>query len=245
MLKPDWPAPPNVVALSSTREGGVSKGAYKGLNVGDHVGDEAAHVAENRAVVLSQLPAGARIQWLSQVHGVDVLAADATTAIEAPRADASVTRTTGLFLAIMTADCLPVLLCDRKGTVVGAAHAGWRSLLGGVLESTVNAMNVSPSEVYCWFGPAIGASVFEVGDEVRQAFMAHSESSSLAFAANGDKFLADLSLLARQRLSAIGVNSCFDSRLCTHSDPKQFFSYRRDGTTGRMVSLVGLHSLKF
>ncbi len=240
MLKPHWLAPPHVVALSSTREGGVSEGVYASLNTGDLVGDKPASVAQNRAIVLSHLPAAARIQWLSQVHGVDVLAADHNTADDAPRADASVTRTAGVFLAIMSADCLPVLFCDRRGSVVGAAHAGWRSLLGGVLENTVAAMNVPPGEILAWFGPAISAAAFEVGAEVREAFVARSHASACAFKAHGDRFLADLSALARQRLSALGVVNCFDSGLCTFAEPERFFSYRRDGQTGRMVSLVGL-----
>jgi YfiH family protein len=179
-IEPDWPAPANVLALSTTRDGGhrcrVSDGIYRGLNMGHHVGDDPAAVAANRELLLGRLPPGAEIQWLSQIHG--------TTAVEAgavpqySEADASWSREAGLACAVLTADCLPVLLCDRGGTVVAAAHAGWRGLLGGVLESTIAAMAVAPGELLVWLGPAIGAGAFEVGPEVKSAFLAAADTGS-------------------------------------------------------------------
>lgn len=237
---PDWPAPANVRALQTTRDGGVSVGAYASLNLGDHVGDDPVAVARNRALLCATLPV--EPVWLKQVHGNIV--ADADHAVGVPDADASVARRAGAICAVMTADCLPLLLCDEAGTVVAAAHAGWRGLAGGVAEATVKAMNVAPERLLVWLGPAIGPAAFEVGDEVRQAFTAHDPEAAKAFvpspALGTQKWLADIYLLARQRLALLGVKRVYGGGLCTFTDAQKFYSYRRDCATGRMASLVWL-----
>ena len=237
-IVPDWPAPARVRALSTTRAGGVSVAPYDSLNLGTHVGDDPANVAANRAQVRRIVPS--EPAWLNQVHGTAVV--DAASVAGVPDADASVSRTPGAVCVVMTADCLPVLLCDRAGTVVGAAHAGWRGLHGGVIEATVTAMQVAPADVIAWLGPAIGPTAFEVGDEVRAAFVATDAIADAAFKPAGQpgKWLADIYLLARQRLAALGVTAVYGGDCCTVSESRRFFSYRRDGVTGRMASLVWL-----
>lgn len=244
---PDWPAPPNVRALQTTRDGGVSVGAYASFNLGDHVGDDPVAVARNRALLRVDLPSDPI--WLKQVHGNVV--ADADSAVGVPDADAALARQPGKVCAVMTADCLPLLLCDEAGTVVAAAHAGWRGLAGGVVEATVKAMNVAPERLLVWLGPAIGPAAFEVGDEVRQAFVAHDPEAAKAFAPRfpltphpspltAQKWLADIYLLARQRLALLGVERVYGGGLCTFTDARKFYSYRRDQATGRMASLIWL-----
>lgn len=236
-IRPEWAAPPNVRAVQTTRSGGVSLGPYASLNLGDHVGDEPAAVAANRALLASILPA--EPVWLKQIHGVAV--ADADTAPAGVEADAAIARQPGRVCAIMTADCLPVLLCDQQGSVVGAAHAGWRGLCAGVIEATVAAMGVAPGEIIAWLGPAIGPQSFEVGDEVRAAFVAHDPAAAQAFAAHAPgKWLADIWRLARQRLAALGVAEVAGGGRCTVAEPGRFFSYRRDGVTGRMATCIWL-----
>lgn len=234
---PDWPAPPNVRALATTRGGGVSAGPYASLNLGDHVGDEPAAVAANRAILRRQLPA--EPLWLRQVHGTRcVVAEEVATAAEA---DASISFTAGRVCAVLTADCLPVLFCDVGGTAVAAAHAGWRGLLAGVLEKSALALRRSPGEMMAWLGPAIGPAAFEVGDEVRAAFVAHDAAAAGAFVPQGPgKWLCDLYALARQRLAALGIRRIAGGAWCTATDAERFFSYRRDGATGRMASLIWL-----
>lgn len=239
-LVPDWPAPPNVHALVTTRAGGASTGSWQGLNLATHVGDDPAHVALNRAWLRAHLPV--EPLWLEQVHGVACVQAEAATC--GAIADASVSRTAQQVCAVMTADCLPVLFCSRDGQVVGAAHAGWRGLLAGVLESTIAQMQVPAMAVMAWLGPAIGPQAFEVGPEVRAAFLAAVDSAAAraateaAFTAHGEKWLADLYALARLRLHTLGVSAIYGGGLCTYSDAERFYSYRRDGATGRMASLI-------
>ena len=236
-ISPDWPAPSKVRALSTTRHGGVSAGPFASFNVGDHVGDVPECVAQNRALLRRALPD--EPLWLQQVHGTQVRHAGAGQGII--QADACVAQQPGAVCAIMTADCLPVLFCDCSGERVGAAHAGWRGLAAGVLEQTLDAMGGGPDRVMAWLGPAIGADAFEVGDDVRQAFLLHSPLAAPAFRPSGaGKWLADLYLLARQRLAAAGVKAVYGGDFCTYSDSGRFFSYRRDGITGRMASLVWL-----
>ena len=236
---PDWAVPANVRALQTTRNGGVSQAPWASFNLGDHVGDEPAAVAANRAALRAHLPA--EPLWLTQVHGT--VAVDANQRPEIREADAAFARQPGSVCVVMTADCLPVLLCDRQGTVVAAAHAGWRGLLAGVLESTVAAMNVQPGDLLAWLGPAIGPRCFEVGDEVRNAFVAESPAADLAFMPQQPgKWLCDIYLLARQRLQGMGVTAISGGGLCTVSDGERYFSYRRDGVTGRMASLIWLES---
>lgn len=234
-IAPEWPAPARVRSLITTRAGGASRGAFAGFNLGARVGDDEAAVARNRRELRRHLPA--EPLWLRQVHGARVADADALEA--ETHADAAVTRSGGRVLAVLTADCLPVLLCDDAGTVVGIAHAGWRGLAAGVIEAAVAAMRVAPERLIAYLGPAIGANAYEVGPEVREALLASGADAAQAFRAKGqDKFLADLGLLARQRLERLGVSRVHGGVHCTYADRERFFSFRRDGATGRMASLI-------
>lgn len=240
-LEVSWTAPKGVCCLVTTRHGGVSQGMYASLNLGDHVGDDPRSVAANRAIVSRQV--GAPPVWLNQVHGTHVVDAAACIGGAAPEADAAFTRRPGVVCAVMTADCLPVLFCDEDGRVVAAAHAGWRGLLDGVLEATVRAMNVEGKRVLAWLGPAIGPLAFEVGDEVRAAFIGVSPEAAAAFRpAPGGKWLADIYQLARQRLARLGIRRISGGDQCTLSAADRFFSYRRDGQTGRMASMIWIDS---
>jgi len=237
-LVADWPAPANVRTLITTRAGGVSKPPFDSLNLGRHVGDDDAAVTANRARLAERLPA--EPAWLSQTHSTTAVDA-AAVGKPAPEADASFTNQADTVCAIMTADCLPVLLTDRAGSVVAAAHAGWRGLCNGVIENTVDAMGVAPIELMAWLGPAIGPDAFEVGTEVREAFMAHDVRADAAFEAIGDgKYLADIYALARLRLNSLGVSQVYGGDHCTVLERERFFSYRRDRTTGRMASCIWL-----
>jgi len=239
-IVPDWPAPTCVRALMTTRGGGASIGPYAGFNVGDHVGDDPAVVAAHRRA-LSEMT-GVQPRWLKQVHGTQVIRAERET--DGVIADASISRSEGIACAVMTADCLPVLFSDQGGTVVAAAHAGWRGLCDGVLESTLAAMGVPGEQVMAWLGVAIGPSAFEVGDEVREAFVARQRASAAAFHAGSTpgKWWADLYAIARVMLGAAGVQEIYGGGLCTYGDAERFYSYRRDGVTGRMVSMIWLTS---
>ncbi|MCB2253265.1 peptidoglycan editing factor PgeF [Pseudomonas chlororaphis] len=235
-LIPDWPAPAGVKACVTTRAGGVSLAPFDSLNLGDHVDDDPRAVAENRRRLtdrFSMQPA-----WLQQVHGIDVVEADPSFVATA---DASWSSTPGIACTAMTADCLPVLFCDRSGSRVAAAHAGWRGLAAGVLEATLDSLNVAPAEVLAWLGPAIGPQAFEVGPEVREAFVRHLPLTEQAFVPshNPGKFMADIYRLARLRLAACGVTAVYGGGFCTVSDPR-FYSYRRSPRTGRFASLVWL-----
>ena len=301
-IVPDWPAPAQVRCVSTMRTihadngfQGASRGVYAGFNLGDHVGDDPAAVAANRAWLAGRI--GGEPRWLRQVHGVRVVDAAQWTGVSAPEADAAFARQPGVVCAVMTADCLPALLCDAAGSVVAAVHAGWRGLLGGVLEAAVAAMDVPGERLLVWLGPAIGPRAFEVGAEVRAAFVAADAASASAFRpaglGSGDagkpdewrngpgspgalsglgrsgshdsgfgpnaseafvsdasgaplsdapKYLADIYGLACQRLARVGVRRVFGGGWCTVSDAGRFFSYRRDGTTGRMATLIWLES---
>ncbi len=239
MIGPQWDAPANVRALCTTRSGGASSGPWASFNLGDHVGDDPDAVAANRAVLCQRLPA--EPAWLKQVHGTRCV--DAATVAAGSVADAAFTRTPGVVCAVLTADCLPLLLCDAAGTVVAVAHAGWRGLAAGVIEATVAAMDRPGVELCAWLGPAIGPAAFEVGDEVRTAFVAHDDQATTAFARNdAGKWQCDLYLLARQRLAALGVCRVTGADFCTASDAARFYSYRRDGVTGRMASCIWLEA---
>ncbi len=242
LIVPDWPAPVGVKAFFTTRSGGVSAGPFDSLNLGLHVGDDPVSVVENRRRVRTFLPD--EPVWLNQVHGVDVARVGTDTNYrDLPPADASVTNVPGRVCSVMVADCLPVLFCSTVGenAWVGAAHAGWRGLAAGVLERTVAVMPVSPSGLMAWLGPAIGPTAFEVGQDVVDAFVGHDPLARQAFAARpaaAGKYLADIYLLARQRLNAAGVSRIYGGNFCTVSDASRFFSYRRDGKTGRMAGLI-------
>jgi len=236
-IEPEWPAPPGVRALITTRHGGVSGGPCSSFNVAVHVGDDARAVAENRARLRRHLPD--EPLWLDQVHGTAVVRADQSE--QGAQADAAVTRRPRRVCAVMTADCLPLLLCDVAGTVVGIAHAGWRGLAAGVIEATVRAMEHRGTELLAYLGPAIGPASFEVGAEVRAAFLAHDARASDAFVDAGEgKFLADIYRLARQRLAEAGVRAVFGGGLDTFAETQRFFSFRRDRGSGRMASLIWL-----
>lgn len=235
---PDWPAPANVKAIQTTRLGGVSQAPYDSLNFGLHVKDNAMHVAQNRQLLSAILPS--EPVWLNQVHGVNVV--DTAVASCVPEADAGFSQQKNVVCVTMTADCLPVLLCDNQGTVVAAVHAGWRSLCDGVLEATVSKMDANPSNLMAWLGPAIGPRAFEVGGEVRTQFIAKDAQAEIAFKPHGEKWLADIYTIARQRLSNLGVTQVYGGGLCTYTEEARFFSFRRDGDTGRMATLIWLTS---
>jgi YfiH family protein len=237
-IEPDWPAPAAVRALCTTRSGGVSRGTYASLNLADHVGDEPSHVEQNRALLRAHLGLPADPHWLQQVHGCSV--ADVSADARGCQADAAIALRPGEVCAVMTADCLPLLLCDRGGCRVAAVHAGWRGLAEGVIEAAVARLAVSPRDVLCWLGPAIGPQAFEVGAEVRACFLAEGGDDAKASfrPVPGGKWLADLYSLARMRLRRCGIHGVWGGGLCTYSDRERFFSYRRDGATGRMASLI-------
>ncbi|MBW3833183.1 peptidoglycan editing factor PgeF [Aeromonas hydrophila] len=240
-IEPDWPAPAKVSALSTTRDGGISEGVFAGLNLGAHVGDAPARVEANRTRLQQAAGIPGTLNWLNQVHGTAVHPVSRDYGC-APDADAACARDAGQACIVMTADCLPVLFCDRAGTVVAAAHAGWRGLQGGVLEASIAAMGCEPGEILAWLGPAIGPTAFEVGGEVREAFMAEQVEAAAAFvpSANEGKWLADIYQLARLRLARAGVTAVYGGEYCTYSDSEQFYSYRRNGQTGRMASIIWL-----
>ena len=235
-IAPAWPVARRVRALITTRAGGVSSGEFESLNLSARVGDDPQRVARNRAILRECLPA--QPAWVKQVHGTVVI--DAAEATPESEADAMVTRAAGVVCAVLTADCLPVLVADRAGKTVGIAHAGWRGLAAGIIENVVRAMGVPASDLVAYLGPGIGPRRYEVGENVRQAFVGTSPEAEAAFApGQGGKYHADLAKLARQRLSAAGIGEVHGANLCTASD-ERFFSFRRDRVTGRMASLVWL-----
>ena len=270
-ITPDWLAPPNVRAAATLRTGGVSEGEFSSLNLGSHVGDDPAAVAENRRLVRAALELPAEPTWLNQGHGVKVVDASSSSAgdgashnaVDAsssnvagrdraehhpasaegatPTADASVALGAGAVCVVMTADCLPVLFCDRDGTRVGAAHAGWRGLAGGVLGATIKALDTPPSQLMAWLGPAIEQDAFEVGDEVHEAFLKLAAENAAAFKANArGRWQADLYQLARNELARLGVTAVYGGGCKCFADSERFFSYRREHRTGRMATLVWL-----
>ena len=242
LIEPDWPAPPNVRAASTTRIGGVSLGRYASLNLGKNSGDDPAAVDENRRRVFEQLRLPAQPSWIFQVHGARVVQAPFAQFDSDPKADASFTAHGGVVCLVQTADCLPVLFCDEAGTTVAAAHAGWRGLSTGVLEATVKVLPTAPENLLAWLGPAIGPEAFEVGPEVRAAFLGASDEAVAAFrpSDHDGKWMCDLYALARQRLQRAGVTRIHGGGWCTHADAARFYSYRRDGACGRMASLIWL-----
>lgn len=240
LVVPDWPAPANVRAVTTTRRGGISRAPYATLNLGFNTGDDPENVAANRRRLRARLGLIEAPFWLRQVHGNDVVRAEKVPG-EPPAADAAWSAMPGLACAVLTADCLPVLLCDRKGTRVAAVHGGWRSLAANILERTVKATGGEPSELMAWLGPAIGPAAFEVGPEVRAMFVERWPETVAAFRpGEGDRWFCDIYSIARTQLQAHGVTQVFGGDCCTVADPDRFYSYRRDGETGRMASLVWL-----
>ncbi len=235
-ILPEWPAPSRVRACVTTREGGVSQAPFDSFNLGDHVGDAPNAVVANRQQLQRVL--GCEPAWMNQVHSSTAIEADPQ---HRPSADASWTGEAGIACAVLTADCLPVLFCDRAGTRVAAAHAGWRGLAGGVLEATVAAMAIPGDQLLAWLGPAIGPDAFEVGPEVRDAFVSRHAAAVDAFSAsrNAGRYMADIYRLAELHLAACGVTAVFGGGYCTVGDPR-FYSYRRAARTGRFASLIWL-----
>jgi len=230
---PDWPAPRGIKAFTTTRTGGVSPVPWDSFNLGDNCGDQAGNVAQNRAILTASLPV--EPYWLNQVHGTATLKAGPHSP---PNADASWSDQDDTVCAVLTADCLPVLLCTSNGSHFAAVHCGWRSLAAGILETTIAAMSVGAEDLMIWFGPAISAANYEIGEEVFQDFVGSNREDACAFRqTRPGHWQADLIKLAKLRLQRLGVNAFYGGRWCTYADPR-FYSYRRDGITGRMVSLI-------
>jgi YfiH family protein len=238
-IRPDWPAPANVHALATLRNGGYSSGAYSSFNLAAHTGDAPQAVLSNRELLRTHFQLPAEPVWLEQVHSNRVVAADA--AVNGASADGCWSNASGQVCVVMTADCLPLLICDRHGSKVAAVHAGWRGLHAGVITSAVTSLDCDPAELMVWLGPAIGPQAFEVGAEVVQAFTDKNTGNTVAFRQTDDRhWLCDLYTLARIELSSLGVTAVFGGNECTFTDDRRFYSYRRDGVTGRMASLVWL-----
>ena len=237
-MAPNWSLPKGVRAIQTTRCGGVSRGAYQGLNLGLHVGDESGLVQQNRQQLLDSMLGCEQLHWLEQVHSTQHYLIQPThSAI--PKADASISRFAGQACVVMTADCLPLLLCAENGQEVAAIHAGWRGLLNGVIEQTIAAMQTQPEQLRAWLGPCIGPNAFEVGEEVFHSFIAQNPLSAPFFKPHGpSKWLAHLHGLAQQRLAGLGVTHIQSDTRCTFSCSNHFYSYRRDGITGRMASAI-------
>ena len=243
---PNWPVPANVHALQTTRnsenrDGGCSHTPYDSFNLGSHVKDNPMHVAHNRQILSQLLPS--EPVWLNQVHGINVV--DAASTVCLPDADASYATRKNVVCVTMTADCLPILVCDTAGTIVASIHAGWRSLCDGVIEATIAKLPVDSNQLMAWLGPAIGPNAFEVGSDVRAQFIAKDAQAELAFKPHGDKLLCDIYKIATQRLNNLGVTKIYgdgqeNEPWCTFADEKRFFSFRRDGETGRMATLIWL-----
>ncbi|WP_237386631.1 purine nucleoside phosphorylase YfiH [Xenorhabdus sp. Sc-CR9] len=239
LIFPDWPQPENVAACSTTREGGLSLPPYDSLNLGSHVGDEPECVERNRKLLVEYAQLPQQPIWLEQVHGTRVIRLEGQL-LGNNQADAVYTNVPGQVCAVMTADCLPVLFCSIHGDEVAAAHSGWRGLCDGVLENTVSQFNAKPEMIRVWLGAAIGPNKFEVGAEVREAFMLTNPELEQAFIPYGDKFLANIYLLAKLKLQSVGITDIFGGVACTVTEKERFFSYRRDGNTGRMATLIWL-----
>ncbi len=233
---PNWPAPPNVIALQTTRTGGLSQSPYDSLNFGDHVGDDNIMVVRNRQLLNAYVPS--EPVWLKQIHST--IAVNVADTLCLPEADAAYSTRKNAVCAVMTADCLPILLCDEAGTAVAAIHAGWRGLLDGVIESTLKALVIDPQHLLVWLGPAIGPNAFEVGLDVYEGFIEQDSRSKNAFAAQStpNKWLGDIYQLARLRLQNLRVSRIYGGDYCTYTEKERFFSYRRDGNTGRMATLI-------
>jgi len=247
IITPDWPAPENVRAWITTREHGVSGGPFESLNLGDHVGDNAEDVVSNRRLL--EACVGCDVQWLQQTHTTDIHIADTERLKTQVEADAVITRSKSLACGVLTADCLPLLICDRDGTFVGAVHAGWRGLANGIITNAVQASGLPASELMAYLGPAISQKHFEVGEDVLRVFKQpdkarrFAEPVEQAFTPNAGeqgKYFADLFRLARAELHQLGVHDIYGGGFCTYADDRRFFSFRRDGVTGRLASVIRL-----
>lgn len=237
IIKPDWPAPAHIHALTTTRVGGISQPPYDSLNLAIHVGDDTQAVIQNRQTLQTSLQLPQQPYWLNQTHSIIAVPAKAIS--DTPTADASFTQQTNIVCCVLTADCLPVLVCDKAGTTVAAIHAGWRGLADGVIEATINQLPVQPSELLVWLGPAIGPLAFEVKQDVIAAFTQHDSAALQAFTLlSADTWLGNMYLLARQRLHALGITAIYGGTHCTYTETNLFYSFRRDGHTGRMASII-------
>jgi len=235
-ISADWPAPDNIVAGTTTRVGGVSTDVFESLNLGAHVGDDPAAVAENRDRFVAMCDLPGEPGWLTQVHGTAVCIAGGTTAGET---DAAIARDPETVVAVLTADCLPILLCGPNGSEVAAIHGGWRGLAAGVISETLSSMITAPDRLIAWLGPAISQPAFEVGEDVRQAFVGQETAAAECFEPNERaRWQADLYALARLQLRTAGVGHVYGGEFCTFGDSHRFFSYRRDGQCGRMASFI-------
>lgn len=240
LITPDWPAPARVSALTTCLDGGQSRGLYAGLNFAQHVGDDSSAVLANRAALRKELTLPSEPVWLEQIHGTSIAELDTLTAQKPPQADAAISKSADKVCAVMTADCLPLLMCSEDGTVVAAVHAGWRGLLAGVIEQTAMKMGDS-NKLLVWLGPAIGPGRFEVGEDVKTAFVNKQANMAQAFQrVDSTHYLADLYALARMTLLACGVKKIYGGEYCTYNEPDLFYSYRREPVTGRMASLIWL-----
>lgn len=236
-LAANWPAPPGVIAGTTRRQGGCSRGPYRSLNLAGHVGDDPEGVAANRRLLRESCGLPAEPAWLRQVHGTSVV--DAASNAGVAEGDALTTHRSGIVCAVLTADCLPVVFASADGRAVAVAHAGWRGLSAGIIEATVAAMHCAPADLLAWLGPAISQAAFEVGDEVRNQFVSSDPGTARYFVANPrDRWQADLYGLARRRLARCGIAGVYGGGHCTYGEPEAFFSYRRDGTCGRMATFV-------
>lgn len=236
-IQPNWPAPTNIKAYTTTRIGGFSCTPYDTLNLATHVNDDPINVEKNRILLREFLHLPDEPLWLTQVHGVEVVQAE----LQQPYvvADAAYTREKNIVCAVQTADCLPVLICDRAATCVAAIHAGWKGLAAGIIEETIKTLKILGSDLLVWLGPAIGPQAFEVGEDVYETFITHDSNAALGFKKiDNKKWLANMYLLAKQRLHQLGVQNIYGGEFCTYTDKERFFSYRRDNMTGRMASLI-------
>lgn len=240
LIYPDWPAPAWVHAVSTTRQGGVSSGPFSSFNLAQHVGDSEDDVALNRAQLVGNLCLPQEPAWMTQVHGSQVLNASDIDSSGMTEADASYSDKVGQACVAMTADCLPVLLCHRQKKIVAAVHAGWRGLAQGIIEASLSSFADDPSQIIAWLGPAISNKAFEVGEDVCRAFAEDSDNPACFTATSDERWHADIYELARLRLNRAGVDAVYGGEYCTYSDAERFFSYRRDGKTGRMASLIWL-----
>ncbi len=242
IIRADWPATERVQAFTTTRSGGVSEDCYQSLNLASHVNDNPAHVERNRQRLRQQLNLPADPLWLNQTHSTQVICADNPLTLDG---DAAFSRQANTVCTVLTADCLPVLIANKAGDCVAAAHAGWRGLLAGVIENTINAMAQNPDELMVWIGPAISAHVFEVGADVRQAFMDAMPDGEQAFEQTDEShWLADMVKLARMKLHRKGIDDVYGGDYCSYQNAQQFFSYRRDGETGRMGSFIWVKGIE-
>jgi polyphenol oxidase len=243
-IKPTWPAPKNICAFTTTRQRGSSLHPFSSLNLANDVGDNPAHVTSNRQFLASTLNLPSEPVWLHQVHSAQVICLDTENRFNNPCADATVTHSSNIVCAVMTADCLPILICDKKGTAAAAIHAGWRGLAKGVIENAFQALNKQPDELLTWLGPAIGPKCFEVSNDVLDCFIDEDRAANTCFtkkANTSGKWLANIYSLAKQRLNRLGINAIYGGEYCTFTDHENFYSYRRDhGITGRMATLIWL-----